>query len=778
MMAWLHSLLGQVGTGQSVQWEPTYSVWGVAGAVMLGIALTIRFYPRANASLGKIRFLVLLRCLAHLVLGWMLLGYVQQTHTTDKPDLVLLLDDSASMSLAAGTDDLLEASTTSFPTLSRLEVIKQLFDANKRESLLSQLSQRYHVRPYLMGAKARLLSGDANELQKQIAELSATQSTSQQGDVLQSVLESQRGRPTAAILCITDGIVTQGIPFSDAMESAAKRSIPVYIIALGSEAAKPRLEIASAFVPPITYLGNSVAIECQVEMENLEGNVVVELLAGEEPGQSLAKRTFAGSKRSQRRNVTLFHRETELGPKKYRLRVTYQTESTPPLVEERSLQFEVVEARHRVLLVQGTPSYEYRFLKALLERELPKDPSTGKSYLRTWLQDADPDFAESDSTAEKSFPATLEALQTFDAIILGDADLSKISAPSQANLAKYVTELGGSLVILSGPQHCPASYGQSGLATLLPMRLADAEVPMATPFHPQVTPLGESLPLFQWGENDSVIPSPWKGEFPEWNWLVPIHQLHPGVQVLLEHPTQKMRDGLGMPLVTFQRFGKGKILFHATDETYRWRYQAGDTYFGRYWMQVLQFLAPSAKSGAQTVQISTSRQVYSQGEPVWVYVQGVKPGAAFSREGAVDIVITSQEGAETTLSLEAASPAADQYEGSISSLPEGSYVARLATPGLQEQASTEAKFVVEGPKQELAERPIPFRNLKKSAESSGGGAFRPIEIEALLKALPEGNLVRIASAPPMPLWNHPLVAGLVALLLASEWLLRRHWRLA
>jgi len=777
MIALLQTLLGQAGMGQSVHWEPTYSGWGVACAVVLGIALTIRFYPRANSSPSKISFLVLLRCLALLVLGWMLLGYVQQTHTTDKPDIVILLDDSASMSLAAGTEDFPDASTSKAPTLSRLEVIKQLFDA-EQGAILSQLSQRYHVRPYLMGAKARLLSGDATELQKQIAELSATQSTSQQGDVLQSVLESQRGRPTAAILCITDGIVTQGISFSDAVESAAKRAIPVYVIALGSEAAKPRLEITSTFVPPITYLGNSVAAECQIEMENLDGNVVVELLDADEAGKSLAKRTLAGSKRLQRKSITLFHRETELGTRKYRLQVTHQAESASPLLEERAIQFEVVEARHRVLLVQSTPSYEYRFLKALLERELPKDPVTGRSFLRTWLQDADPDFAESDSTAEKSFPATMESLQTYDAIIFGDVDLSKISAPSQANLVKYVTELGGSLVMLSGPQHCPSSYGKSGLASLLPMRTADTEEPTSSPFRPQVTPLGEGLPLFQWGENDSGLPAEWKGEFPEWNWLVPIHQLHPGVQVLLEHPTLKMRDGLGMPLVTFQRLGKGKVLFHATDETYRWRYQAGDTYFGRYWMQLLQFLAPSAKNGSPSIQISTSRQVYSQGETVWVYAQGVKTGTGLQGESAFDVVISSQEGAETTLTLEASSPNGDQYEGSISSLPEGSYVGRLALPGLQQQASADAKFVVEGPKQELAERPIPFRNLKKTAESSGGGGFRLPEMEALLKALPEGNLVRIASAPPMPLWNHPLVAGLVALLLAAEWLLRRHWQLA
>lgn len=777
MTALLQILLGQAGTGQSVLWEPTYSLWGVVGAVVLGIVLTIRIYPRAHSSLGQIRVLVLVRCLVLLILGWMLLGYVQQTHTTDKPDLVILLDDSASMSLAAGVEDLLGTAPNGASVLSRLEVVKQLFRA-EQGAIFAQLSQRYHVRPYLMGAKARLLSSDPDELQKQIADLSATQSTSQQGDVLQSVLESQRGRPTAAILCVTDGIVTQGISFGDAMESAAKRRIPVYVIALGSESAKPRLEITSTFVPPITYLGNSVAAECQIEMENLEGNVVVELLEADEAGKSLAKRTLAGSKRLQRRSITLFHRETELGPKKYRLKVTHEAESASPLTEERPIQFEVVEARHRVLLVQSTPSYEYRFLKALLERELPKDPSTGKSYLRTWLQDADADFAESDSTAEKSFPATLEALQTYDAVILGDADLSKISTSSQTNLVKYVTELGGSLVILSGPQHCPASYGKSGLASLLPMRLADLEEPTALPFRPRVTPLGESLPLFQWRENDAGLSSEWKGEFPEWNWLVPIRQLHPGVQVLLEHPTQKMRDGLGMPLVTFQLFGKGKILFQATDETYRWRYQAGDTYFGRYWMQVLQFLAPSAKNGPQAVQISTSRQVYSQGEPVWVYVQGVKPGSGLQRENTLDVVITSQEGAETTLSLEAASPTGEQYEGSVSSLPEGIFVARLALPALQEQASTDAKFVVEGPKQELAQRPIPFRNLKKSAESSGGGGFRPPEMEALLKALPEGNLVRIASAPPVPLWNHPLMAGLLAAMLAAEWLLRRHWRLA
>ena len=46
-----------------------------------------------------------------------------------------------------------------------------------------------------------------------------------------------------------------------------------------------------------------------------------------------------------------------------------------------------------------------------------------------------------------------------------------------------------------------------------------------------------------------------------------------------------------MPVICFQFVGPGRVLFHAIDSTWRWRLGAGDTYFARYWVQTIRFLA-------------------------------------------------------------------------------------------------------------------------------------------------------------------------------------------
>ena len=37
--------------------------------------------------------------------------------------------------------------------------------------------------------------------------------------------------------------------------------------------------------------------------------------------------------------------------------------------------------------------------------------------------------------------------------------------------------------------------------------------------------------------------------------------------------------GLPLPIVCLQFVGAGKVVFHATDETHRWRFRVGDIYF-------------------------------------------------------------------------------------------------------------------------------------------------------------------------------------------------------
>ena len=66
-----------------------------------------------------------------------------------------------------------------------------------------------------------------------------------------------------------------------------------------------------------------------------------------------------------------------------------------------------------------------------------------------------------------------------------------------------------------------------------------------------------------------------------------------------------------------QYVGAGKVLFHATDDTWRWRYRVGDVFFARYWVQTVRYLSRSKLLGKDhAVELTADRREYRRGEPV------------------------------------------------------------------------------------------------------------------------------------------------------------------
>ena len=77
----------------------------------------------------------------------------------------------------------------------------------------------------------------------------------------------------------------------------------------------------------------------------------------------------------------------------------------------------------KVLYVEGQPRYEFRFIKFLLERESPDAKTRRKSIdAERLLLDGDAGLRrDQDKTALcANFPPTLDELEQYDVIILGD----------------------------------------------------------------------------------------------------------------------------------------------------------------------------------------------------------------------------------------------------------------------------------------------------------------------------------------------------------------------
>ena len=69
-------------------------------------------------------------------------------------------------------------------------------------------------------------------------------------------------------------------------------------------------------------------------------------------------------------------------------------------------------------------------------------------------------------------------------------------------------------------------------------------------------------------------------------------------------------------------------MFHAFDDTWRWRFRAGDRYFGRFWVQAIRFLARSKLVGQQQAEIQTDRRRYQRGQPIQLRVRFPNPALA------------------------------------------------------------------------------------------------------------------------------------------------------
>src|SRR5688572_20301503 len=158
----------------------------------------------------------------------LLYGWMAQRHRTERPDLILMLDDSASMGIVDTLDGAASTAQTqrrlsrlALKEPTRLNLAKALLLENDA-ALLRELQRHYKVRGYLAGETVRAWPADEQEGLKSLGAISATQMASRLGDSLRDVLAAQRGKVTPAVIVLTDGITTDGQSLPAAAEMARR----------------------------------------------------------------------------------------------------------------------------------------------------------------------------------------------------------------------------------------------------------------------------------------------------------------------------------------------------------------------------------------------------------------------------------------------------------------------------------------------------------------------------------------------------------------------------
>jgi len=806
MIGWLtttglHSVFAQTtAVKEGMQWTYDWNApWplGVTALIVVAAVVFVVFIYLRERSDGGPAIRALLMGIRLALIGLVLLmlyELVQRRHKTDLPDLVVMLDVSQSM----GVEDQFEDPTQNSEVARRVEVAgldaptrlnlaKSILLAEDAE-LVKTLGERYRLKFFVVGNAARPLATDEESLPDALRNLESTDTTSRLGKSLRDVLAALRGRPAAAVILLTDGITTEGQTLGEVAEYARRKKTPLHIVAVGNDQPSRDLRLADLLVDEVVFVGDVVNFDFRLTGTGYKDRSVEAILREKESGKKLASKTVQIGEDGQSQVVRLPYRPTKPGDFEYIIEVKPIQGETKTDNNQLASRVRVKDDQIRVLFVQAYPSYEFRYLKTLLARQVRSTPEVMSQpiFLKTILQEADLEYADTDESAQRVFPVRRDELFANDVLIFGDVDPSFLSQSAMQNIVDFVREQGRGVVFWAGPQFTPHAYRDTPLEALFPVELAsvavpDPEQPIRQGFVPRLTPLGLSSPQMQLGETPEETQRKWR-QLPELYWLMEAHELKPGARVLAEHPTRTGDDGRKLPVILTQYVGAGRVAFHATDETWRWRFRRGDAEFARYWLQTLRYLSRSQLiGGTRKAEITSDRQAYRRGDVVRLRVRFFDERNAPVEDNGVTVLLERAGSKHRRVKLQRKPTRRGVFEATISHLAEGSYQAWVATPQIESDGPTAAAppscaFRVEAPLGERARLMTDTADLRLAAKESRGKIYTLQEMEpgTILRDLPRGRQVRTEPLEPIQLWNSIWVGLAFVVLITAEWLLRKY----
>lgn len=777
----LHSLgwligLDEARSGEGVQASLRGS-WPLAPWLTLLLAVAVVaivafcYMRERGTSRPWVRWgLTCLRLFTLACLAFMLAQFIVTQQRTGLPYFVVLVDDSASMSIADRYDDeqLNRTLATNLKEVgldepTRWNLARSILLGHDAQ-LVDVLAERYKLRLYLMADTVRPVAGDTSQIVTELKAHRPGGASSNLGDAVRQVLNELRGTPPSAVLILSDGVVTEGAALSEAAQYARRKGVPLLTVALGSQSAPRDIELSDLLVDEVAFVDDVLNFECTLTGSRMAGRSVQVRLRKSDSTETLASVDVTIGADGKPQKVRIPYRPTEVGKFEYVVEVKPLNDEVS---SDNNSQQRVVVVRKeqvRVLLVQAYPNFEYRYLKQMLQRD-------STIVLKTVLQEADPEYAEFDAAALRVFPVRREELFEYDVLVLGDIDPAFFSSSALQNIEQFVTQKGGGVVLMAGPQYMPWAYRDSAISTLLPTDLTDGhpESPATNRgYQVEPTELGQAISSMQLGNTPQETNEIWQN-LPPLYWLSELHEWKPGARVL----AQAKFEGHLAPLFVLQHVGAGKVLFHATDETWRWRWRVGDVFFARYWVQTLRYLARAKLLGQDLqVELAADRQQYRRGDSVRLRVRFLDDRQAPSEDDGVVVMVEQQGHSNRRVTLRRNPAYRGVFEGSVSKPSDGKYHAWVTVPALEHGAAA-ADFSVVAPPGELERTQADLVEMKRVANDTKGHFYTPATAGQLLHDLPQGHEVPFESLPPRELWNHHLVLALLFSSLLSEWIIRK-----
>ncbi len=445
-------------------------------------------------------------------------------------------------------------------------------------------------------------------------------------------------------------------------------------------------------------------------------------------------------------------------------------------------QVNVIEDYLRLMYVAHEPTWEWRFIKEVFHR----DKLVGMEGFRTFLASSDPRVREANVLFLPTLTPKRSEFFANDVLFLDDMPRTALNDRFCEMVKEFVGNLGGGLVVITGPRFGPKELQQTPLADLLPVIVdpqADMrDAPEFPEFRMRLTPHAARYPFMQLSQNEAENLKAWDnlGKLP---WYQPVAALHEQAFALAEHPTDKCRDGkTPQPLISVRQYGKGEVVFLSFNETWRLRKKYGEKYYRQLWSQLIYRLGMSHALGSDKRFVARLDQPQYRAEDkvtltVEAYDVNFEPldeENVTDRTLEAELVIPGPGGGEVR-PVRVPMLRKGVFEARIPVLAVGEYSLRVKDPVTGK--FDEQRFEVT-PLSAERRRAVRDEKLQNQiAEKSGGKAYDLTTVHNLINDLrAEPRIEKMTRN--QPLWSTPLWFTLVVGLMLGEWLFRKLLRLS
>ena len=590
--------------------------------------------------------------------------------------------------------------------------------------------------------------------------------------------EELTGAPVAGMVVISDGAdnsasMPGATPMLEQLLALRARQIPVYTIGVGSERFERDIELSRVEVPGTVLREASILVEAVVAQRGYAGRKVAVVV--EDSGRIIGSREVTLPRDGEASVVRIRVPASERGARLLRVRIPVQTDEMVKENNDREAVVVVSDRKEKILYLEGEPRFELKFIRQAVEDDK-------NLQVVTLLRSAKDKFLRLsvDDSVELAagFPKTREELFAYRGVILGSVEASFFTVDQLRMLADFVGVRGGGLLVLGG-RRALAEGGFAGtpLADALPVELGPPAGSDSGATEIAVTPTASGVlhPATQLAPNDSATAALWR-QMPPLTTVNEVGRPKPGATVLLEGRAEG--DRRARPTLTFQRYGRGKAIVFAVQDSWLWQMHqlvpVEDQRHETFWRQLLRWQVSDVPSRADVV--AAADGAVNEGIPLRVVVSD----SAYARfnGSSVSAEVLSPNGESSRLPFEWATDRDGEYTAMMVPGVNGVHTVNVtAVVGRDTIRSTSGYVRVADPTAEYFGAEMRPAVLKQFADETGGKFYRTSEASRL----PEDIVYTTSGATEiqrLDLWDMPALFLLLLGLLGAEWLYRRRRGLA